>query len=151
MSNAPGPRMVVENQTFKDFARIVGDGFELELANTFVLKKDNILGYEFSIKIAGEDAGTCSVIIESDFEKIAEFGNFGITVNPKFLGIKLPSKTAKACYIIFKGLGQNKLFLTHDEDNQSIERACLELGAKYLETLKFEDGRVSKKRYIISL
>jgi len=153
MSNAPGPRMGVEDKDykiFKDFSLISGDGFELQLVNTFFLK-DNIPGYEFNIKVDGEHAGTCSVILESDFEKIADFGNFGVTVDHKFFGIKLPSRTAKACYVIFESYGQNSLLLTHDEGNHSIEKACKELNATYLDTLKFEDGRVPKTRYIVSL
>jgi hypothetical protein len=149
-----GSKIIAEQadlKKFKDVAVIKMDEYELHLIEKFFYSKFDIPGYEFSIKIAGEDAGIFTVLIESDFSKISEVGNVGIEVNRKFYGINLPARTTRAVFPLFKEHGQYRILITTNESNNSIENACEELSAIYLDTIKNQDDNDIKKRYVLEL
>ena len=153
MTNKPGPKIEVQEDKhgiFKNISLIVGDGFELHLLNRFTYSEYNIPGYEFEIRIEGQEAGTCNLLIESDFNKLSEFGNYGVEItNRKYFGKKLPSRVAKACFPLLKSHGLDRMLITYDVDNNASAKTCQELDAEYYDTLILNNNRKGKKRYIV--
>lgn len=131
---------------FTNMSPIKGEGFMLELKETFLYDDANIPGYEFDIKIDNEIAGTFTVLIEPDFTKVADTGNVGIQINQKYFGTQLPARVTRASYPLFKAHRQDSILITCKENSGAIEEACEELSAQFLDQFQTEDGKL-KKRY----
>ena len=155
MSSQPGPRMAAsanELELFKGPERLSGgNGLELELTERYFYSDDKIPGYEYAIKVSGEYAGTCTLLIESDIDKIASFGNVGMEIERKFYGKQLVPETIKAVYDVFKIHAQNNILVVFDDGKRSVAQACEELGGRYIANYISPEGKVIKKRFVISI
>lgn len=153
MTQQTGPKMIITEAQeiyFKDVTTIQGDGFVLHLSNRYMLSDHAIPGYEFEIRIDDAVVGMCELLIESDFSKIEEIGNYGVTItNRHYYGLKLPSRVATACLALFKSHGIHQILITYDQDHNASATTCEELGATYLDTLQSQNGHKPKRRHVL--
>lgn len=139
------------NPDLDEIPNIKGNGFELVLKSKFIYSDSKIPGYEFNILVSGEHAGTFTMLMEKDLNKVGTEGNIGIDIKQKFFGEQLPSKVANASLQLFRAQGFKKILITHDSDNNAIAKACSELHAQFIKTLTVEDENTSKKQYILEI
>lgn len=128
-----------------------GDVVALRLTDKFLYSNERIPGYEFEILVAGQSAGTCTALIETDAEKLRAEGHVGVEIDRAFHGRDLPSKTVRAIAPVFQLHGMSSIMITCDEDNGAIHKACEQLNARYLDTIRVADSTTPKMRYVLSV
>lgn len=153
MTQQAGPRLIITEAQeiyFKEVSTIQGDGFVLQLSNRYLYSDHKIPGYEFEIQIDDTVVGTCELLMESDFSKIEDVGNYGVNItNRHYFGLKLPSRVATACLALFKSHGVNQILITYDHDHNASAKTCEELGASYLDTFQSPNGNKPKRRHVL--
>lgn len=128
-----------------------GDVVALRLTDKFLYSDERIPGYEFEILVAGQSAGTCTALIETDAEKLRAEGHVGVEIDRAFHGRDLPAKTVRAMAPIFQLHGMTSIMITCDVDSGAIHSACEQLNARYLDTIGVTESATPKMRYLLSI
>ena len=128
-----------------------GDVVALRLTDKFLYSEERIPGYEFEILVAGQSAGTCTALIETDAEKLRAEGHVGAEIDRAFHGRDLPAKIVRAMVPVFQKHGMTSIMITCDEDSGAIHNACEQLHARYLDTISVPESTKPKSRYMLSI
>src|SRR5439155_24842357 len=139
-----GKRIILGNEyaesPFMDVPAIRQDDLEMRVAEKFLYGEHKIPGYFFSVVVEGQEAGTFVALLEDNLDRVREARNVGIELDRNFLGRELPTKTVELMAPTLKKHGVKSLIIAFDKENKSIRRACDNLGAKYRDTIKDENG-----------
>lgn len=134
---------------FKRVSVIRGEDLELRLVDKYYHSKARVPGYEFSIFVGGEEAGTFHVRIESDFEKVREAGNLGVEIKRKFHGQELPARATRAVLPFLGEHGMCSILITHDKGKRATRRACDQLTARHKDTIDVPRRGIRMERYVL--
>ena len=107
-------RLGLENQTppFRKASSIRSGALELRPVDKYYYSESQILCYEFSMFVDGEEAGTFWVRIQPEFEKVRDIGNVGIEVARKFHGRNAPAQATEALLPFFRERGIHSILIT---------------------------------------
>ena len=134
---------------FRRVSEIRGGDLKLCLTDKCYYSEARVPCYEFAMRVGDEDAGTYSVLIETDFEKVREAGNVAIEARRKFYGHDLPLRATKAVLPFLRKHGMRSILITCDAGKRAVRNTCEQLGARYLDTIETSTPGTKKDRFVL--
>lgn len=136
---------------FHPVSNLSSGDIELRLTDRFTYSDHAIPGYEFELLMGGQKAGVLTLLVESDFDKIADEGSIGLTINEGFRGRDPHLNILNALYPLLHSHGQRQVLITFDPGTNTIEATCKKLPGVFLPANYFPNSSPTRQRCTLDI